>query len=198
MYSIPVEMPKFDNHTAGSEEVWEARNHYIEEGMYAFISQRWTKPLARWIGQRKCLEIMSGRGILAYALQEEGVDLIATDNFLWAKKIKTYKKWIDSVTDVFDIDAIAAIEKYGADIDLMIMSWPAIDNLAYKAIKRLYEINPRAKVIYIGEQVGGRTAFYNFFEHFQMIYDEQFAACATLFEAWPGFSDQLVLGKYEP
>jgi hypothetical protein len=196
MYTIPDEMPKFKDRFA--LENYATRSKYIEEGMFAFVSWKWINPFAEWIGERKCLEVMAGRGILSLALRQKGIDIITTDNFSWAKetKVDTFKLWNDVLTDVEDIDAIDAVEKYGKNIDILIMSWAYMDDTAYRVIKKLYEVNPAALVVCIGEGMGGCTADDSFFEHFEEFEDEKFEEVENNFERWSGLHDRPTLGRY--
>ena len=60
-----------------------AREECCKRGMWAIVDKHWTKELAKWIGNRKCLEVMAGAGWLAKALDFYKVDIIATDDYLW-------------------------------------------------------------------------------------------------------------------
>ena len=46
-----------------------ARDDVIHFAGYCFLSNNWLRPLASWIGTRKCLEIMGGSGALSKGLQ---------------------------------------------------------------------------------------------------------------------------------
>lgn len=174
------------------------RFEYIQQGMFAFVSWRWVNPFVKWIGGRKCLEVMSGRGILSYALRQKGVDVIATDNYSLARNSDSYfSLWREPVTEVEDLDAVDAVRKYGRYIDILIMSWPGMDSTAYYAIKKLYKINPNALVVYIGEGRGGCTADDNFFDHFEEIEDSGFEPVVESYQRWPGIYDSPCLGRYK-
>lgn len=163
------------------------------KGMYAFVSWRWVNPLAEWIGNRKVLEVMAGAGWLAKALRERGIDIIATDSHEWQRTLK----W-ELVTKVVEMGANTAIALYGKEIDIMVISWPYMDNDAYRAIKMLYKVNPRAVVIFIGQYGGGITANERFFEHFEILNDPKFERMADQYEPWFFLSDRPYLGKYLP
>lgn len=92
---------------------------------------------------------MSGKGTLSYVLKQEGVNIKATDDFSWSK-FTSMNTWCD----IEQIDAIEAIEKYGKDMDYIIMSWCYMDNTGYKCLKKMREINPNCKMLYIGECQG--------------------------------------------
>jgi len=168
------------------------RDRAISLGMYAMVTWQWINPLAKWIGTRKCLEVMSGRGWLSLALRHKGVTIHATDNFSWFEK----RDWRNPVLpDIEHLDAVASIKKYGSGIDILIMSWPPYaKNDAYQAIKTLHEVNPSAVVVFIGEDFGGCTADDEFFEHFAEISDPSFERIP--FQAWYCVHDRLFLGKY--
>jgi hypothetical protein len=147
----------------------------------ALISKDWVKPLANWIGDRKCLEIMAGQGMLSKALQDEGVNIIATDK----KNIST-----DAWTNVERLDCLKAIQKYGKDVDLIVCSWPPYDeDSAYKVLTLMREVNPQLMMIYIGEGCGGCCADNQFFETAEWIDDSSFYAAVENFSSLPSFGD---------
>lgn len=194
-FIIPNEMPKFK---PLDMEEYTVRQKYIEDGMFAFVSWKWLYPFVEWINNRKCLEVMAGRGILSLALRQKGIDVIATDDFSWSKiEHGNFKKWSDTVTEVEELDAIESVEKYGKDIDILIMSWPYMDDTAYKVIKTLNEINPHALTVYIGEGRGGCTANDIFFDNFEEIEDDSFLPVQRNFERWRGLYDRPTLGKFK-
>jgi hypothetical protein len=175
-------------------QAWEERHRLVDAGMYAFVSWKWVDPFVYWLGDFKVLEVMAGAGWLSYALREKGVDVIATDNFSWGKKKPTWKR----VTKVEKLNCINAVKKYGKDIDVLIMSWPYMDDFAFKTIRELHEINPKAVVVYIGEGHGGCTANDNFFHHWDEIVDDViFNEIKPHFQRWDGLHDHIELGKYK-
>lgn len=189
--AIPDKIPVDDSNWRVSLSRIILREEWIEKGMFAFVSHRWVKPFADWIGKRQVLEVMAGAGWLARALREYKIDVIATDDYSWHKK----RDW-KMQTDVEEIQAADAITKYGKKADILIISWPHMDSAAYEAIKLMIEVNPETLVVYIGEDEGGCTADTLFFEHFSEIWDEQFKKAAELFQRWPGMHDYIKLGKY--
>lgn len=173
------------------------RNEYTKEGMFAFVSWDWVKPLASWITQNnfRCLEVMSGRGWLSLALKSLDVNIITTDNFSWHERSQ-FKKWNDIVTQIENLDAVESIKKYGKDIDLIIMSWPDMDEVAYNVLCEMNRQNPDALLLYIGEGEGGCTADDKFFEYFREVELEEFNDISNKFNSWWGIHDRLWLGKY--
>lgn len=163
-----------------------------QHGMYAYVSPRWTIPLAKWIGDKKCLEVMAGAGHLSNALKEQGVNVIATDDNSWSSS----RGW-PIVTEIYEMNCLDAITKYAEEIDLLIISWPYMDSNAYQCIKLLHTLNPNANVIYIGEGEGGCTADDEFFAHFIQVEDEAFETAASNYRSWPHIYDRIWLGKFQ-
>ncbi len=169
-------------------EVMYYRDRYIEQVGFARISKEWVRPLAKWIGKRKCLEIMAGSGALSYALKNEGVRVVATDDFSWGKP---FKPWLR----VENLDCILAIEKYGAEVDFIICSWPYMDDTAYRVLLKMREINPKCRLIYIGEGYGGCTADELFFDEVVEDNVKGFYKAVENFSSWEGIHDNLILYK---
>lgn len=167
-------------------------------GMFCFVSWKWITPFSEWIGDRKCLEVMAGRGWLSHGLREKGIDIIATDDFSWHKSDR-FVKWNDLVTDVEELDAVESVKKYGEDIDVLIMAWAYMDDVAFRVIKELHEVNPKALVVFCGEDRHGCTADDNFFDKFEEIEEDSFYdGVAQHYETWNSLHDRLMLGRYKP
>lgn len=146
------------------------------------------------MGMAEVWKVMSGAGWLAKALREKNVDVIATDDHSWTEE----KKW-EILTRIEKIDCVEAIKKYGKVVDVLIISWPWMDEQAYLCIKKMYEVNPECIVVYIGEGDGGCTASETFFAAFAEIEgDELFKEVAANFYGWWGIHDHPMIGKYEP
>lgn len=165
---------------------------FQHKGMFSLVSYNWIRPLSEWIGSRKCLEVMSGRGFLTKALRELNVDIVATDDYSWG-----FNDYNNPVTEVEDIDAVESIKKYIRDVDILIISWPPMDQVAYEVVKKARELNPDIIVIYIGEDEGGCTASESFFEIFDTNYsDEKFNEVSLVYPTWRGFHDTIMLGSF--
>jgi len=171
------------------------RSIFIRRIGFTLISKSWIKPLAEWIGDRKVLEVMSGCGSLSYALLLEKVIITATDNCSW-KGDGTFfdgnrRLWIKPKK----LDAVEAVKKYGKDIDIIIMSWPYMDDNAYKVLLEMRKQNPNCLMIYIGESEGGCTANDKFFETADIIEDESFYKAIENYRTWFGLHDRPILMK---
>ncbi|MFO1431805.1 MAG: hypothetical protein U1F76_16985 [Candidatus Competibacteraceae bacterium] len=164
-----------------------ARTVCIEKGMWALVERQWTTELARWIGTRRILEIMAGRGWLAKALAEHGIRIIATDDGSWDDSCK-------GAAPVFDVQRLAAVEAvrtFNEQADILLVSWPPCgDTVICRAAEEWGERRP---IIYIGEFRGGRNAPEKFFNAFQLIDGLKFSL-----KSWHGFYDAAYAGYYKP
>lgn len=100
-------------------ETFYARDACTHRGMWAIVDRQWTKHLADWIGERRCLEVMAGAGWLARALHDHGAAIRATDDYSWDAR---QHGQMERVYPVDQCDALAAVEWYG-DADVLIVSW---------------------------------------------------------------------------
>ena len=179
------------------------RFEFMNISSFALVSKRWVKPLAEYIGDKKCLEVMAGNGCLSKCLSGYGVDIKATDNYTWkwhrspenkqGQQLKREELWYD----VEDLDCVESVVLYGKDAGYIICSWPPFKSIdLYKALIKMREINPVCKLIYIGEEKGGCTAEENFFNEARYIKnDKAFNEIASLFQSWPNMHDKIMLVK---
>jgi len=165
---------------------FEAREECTKRGMWAIIDKKWTKKLAQWIDNRKCLEVMSGTGWLSYALNHYGIDIIATDNGAWKKAYSDAR----SMFPVQNIEATEAVKKY-KDREILIVSWPPYND---KTICKVCKIWGKSKpIVYIGEERWGCCAPEIFWDHFRKIDDQP----QIEIPQWRGMHDYLAIGYWE-
>ena len=165
---------------------WKVRDEITSRGMWALIDKIWTKDLAEWIGDRKTLEIMAGHGWLAKALEEHGVDIIATDNFEWRGFRHSKGKPFDLVKNMGGLDAV---KKY-TRAEVLIVSWPPYENEEICNICEKW--GPDRPIIYIGEGGGGCTATDTFHRNFNT--DEHLE---MRIPQWDSLHDWLQIGTYD-
>lgn len=200
---IPEEMPKEYSHEYTTNttsfnfiDAFTLRETYVKAGMIGFVSWRWINPLVQWINGRKCLEIMAGRGWLSHALRLKGINVKSTDNFSWQGNDTLWGN-LDTLTDIENIDAVDAVEKYGFESDIVICSFPQANDTAFRALKKLYEVNPNAMFVFIGELNIDICANRDFFNHFNVINDKEFLLASDNYQSWSGFPSHLLLGRYK-
>lgn len=164
------------------------RDKYAKRFGFPLFAENWVKPLAQWIGNRPCLEIMAGTGYLSYFLKRYGVNIIATDDYSW-------KSHFENINNVEMLDCIKAIENYGENCKFIICSWPYMDDGAYKALLKMREVNSKCRFIYIGEGWGGCTADDRFFEIAEECNIKSFREAVSKYRSWYGVCDRIVLYK---
>ncbi len=170
------------------------RGEILKRLGFSLVCTQWIKPLSQWIGNRKCLEVMSGCGSLTKALKDEGINIIATDNFSW-KGIDNWNNTKHYWTEIEDMDAIESIEKYGKEVDIIIMSWAYMDDTAFRVLQTMRKVNPDLIMIYIGEGHEGCTADDEFYDSLIEIEDNEFSNINKLYPRWFGIHDCLWLIK---
>ena len=89
------------------------------KGIYCFYSSRLIKELAALIDNKLCLEIGAGDGTLSRLFNEDGIRIIATDDYSWGHTI-SYPDTVER------IDAREALKKYQPQV--AISSWPPPNN----------------------------------------------------------------------
>lgn len=162
------------------------RENFILVSSYPLISKDWIRELIPLLKNKRCLEIMAGSGMLAKALSDEGINVIATDSKEWNID--------DSWFDVEKLDAIGAINKYGKDIDYVICSWiPYQSHVGTQVIEWLRKNNPKLKMIYIGEFDYGCCADDSFFNISNEIDNSYINNANKKFKRWAGLHDRIYL-----
>lgn len=135
-----------------SYERFKFRDIYNSYCSWCLVSKDWIRELAKLLKGKKCIEIMAGKGLISYALQEEGVNIIPTDDFSWGAKVK--------YTAVYEKDAVDSI-KEADELDYVICSWPPYeDNTICYVVKAMAQKHPNAKLIYIGEYDGCNVPYH--------------------------------------
>lgn len=164
-----------------------ARKKCTDEGMFALVTQQWTKQLADWVNGRRVLEIMSGRGWLAKALKDHGVDILATDNHTSHSRWMKGNKAHTLLTDISVLESSEAIRRYRDEFDILLCSWPPMETSMTKAIRRWGTNKP---IVYIGEGDHGCTADRTFWSWF----DGEISDDIEL-PRWKGIYDYVYIGR---
>lgn len=165
------------------------REDFIKACGYILVSYEWVRPLSKWIGSKKCLEIMAGSGCLTKALLDCGTNIIATDNKTWSEDVD----WFSSPwTEVEAIDCVEAIKKYGKTLDYIICSWPYRDDSAFKCLQAMRCVNMNLRMIYIGE-ASETCATREFFDAAEFIEDLSFEQAVGNYVCHAAMHDDLSL-----
>lgn len=91
--------------------------------MYAYVSNTFIQDLSAYTNGLPVLEIMAGHGYISAGLRAvaPAQTIIATDNEDW--RTQPDPTTARPVTDVENLDAIAALDTYGENVATVIMSW---------------------------------------------------------------------------
>jgi hypothetical protein len=188
--TIPTEITEYSSDYALKSMLWDLRSQVNAHGMWALVDKVWTKQLSDWIVNRKVLEVMAGAGWLAKALNEHGVDIVATDDYSWDVDHKHMRR----VFDVHQANGIEAIDTW-SETEVLIISWPPHD---YDDDSAIIEICNKwgsdRPIIYIGE-IDGCNAGDTFFCSFE--YDESLYNKFDL-KQWVAVHDVVLIGYWNP
>lgn len=123
----------------------ELKNKY---GYYGRMSKKTAESLVENLDlkEKTVLDFMAGRGYGVNALRDAGVGVIATDDQSWNSTKSSH---------IENLDAIEALDKYGAESDYAFMSWSPYDNeLDLKILNHIKDKHPHLKLIVLGEEFG--------------------------------------------
>ena len=169
------------------------RGEVINKQGFALVAHDWIKPLAKFLKGKRVIEIMAGLGTITYALQKEGIDIVATDKGDWDKYTEDLN--IDPWVDVKKETAARVIEDLKADY--YICAWPPYQkDSALKALLAMRKFAPESQMIYIGEGKYGCCADNEFFNELEYVNDAIFAEeVASNYHSWEGSHDHIYLIK---
>ena len=146
---IPDSVPQaynYDDYDLMTKKVeMELKNKY---GYYGRMSKKTAESLVKNLDlkNKTVLDFMAGRGYGVNALRDAGVDVIATDDQSWNSTKSSH---------IENLDAIEALDKYGAESDYAFMSWSPYDNeLDMKILNHIKDKHPHLKLIVLGEEFG--------------------------------------------
>ncbi len=127
--------------------------------MYGYVSTPFVQDLSRYLGNQPILELMAGHGYLSAglrALNPEQV-IIATDNQLWREQPNITLD--QPVTIVENMTGLAALEKYGQEVAVIMMSWaPDTSTADWDLLQVIRENYPTKKLLVIGEYQGATNS----------------------------------------
>jgi len=151
------------------------RNENVKELGYANLSMESIRELSLLLRGYKVLSIGSGVALNEAILQKiYDITTIATDPFL------THNTTPDKVyMKVQNMTAQQAIMKHGDKHDVLLLSWPYINNdddWDFQALKLFHQLYPTKKFVYIGEEKGGCTGTSSFHDYL----NNHFTLCSEI------------------
>lgn len=184
---LTAELPKLD-------KLLRSYRDYLEEtyGMWAYISAPFISDLAHYLAGRPTLEVMAGNGYISHGLRLKQQNVDATDSLDWVQENETGKHL---VTEVEKLDAISAIEKYGNQVDFVIMSWsPDGVPIDVQILEKLRSLTKQPTLICIGEP-NGATNSAGFWKIAKLIEPENTQQLNQHYQPFDLIHDQLYLIK---
>ena len=150
---IPKHFPKYEDAFMNFNEknmkrdtiMMLTRSYCQSKGYYGIVTEDYCKELKNHIGDKKVLEVMSGRGFLAKGLADQGVNIKATDDLSWPNMK-------EPLTNIDNLPALEAIKKYGDDFDILLISWPPYNEHAIN--EAIQHWGAKKEILYIGEDDG--------------------------------------------
>lgn len=138
------------------------RDVYNQIFSFPVITQEVLEEMIEYFRGKRILEVAAGSGYISSLLQNEGIDIKPTDTFDWANGKGFYTAWKEMFTEVEKLDGLKAIDKYGDEYKVVLLSWPMYDNpFGYNVLRKCLEKD--LTLVYIGEDETGCTANDDFF-----------------------------------
>ncbi|CAM4241974.1 SAM-dependent methyltransferase [Weissella hellenica] len=127
--------------------------------MYGYVSTPFIQDLSTYLAGEPVLELMAGHGYLSAGLRacNPTQTIIATDNQLWRDQpdITLYQP----VTTVENMTGLAALEKYGEQVGVIITSWaPDTSTADWELLQVIRKNYSAKKLLVIGEYQGATNS----------------------------------------
>lgn len=151
-----------------------------EMGYYFLVTKTLIDNLSELLKGKRCLEIMAGNGFFSKQLINNGIDIVATDDFSW--------KLANPESHIKQYDAVEAVKTFKEQSDILIICWPYMDDTAYRAIKEWGSDKP----IIVCAEIGGCCADWQF----DVAYKRE--TLSVGFQSFTGIHDEFYIGHYQP
>lgn len=159
-------------------------------GYWATITQDFVQALVNEYPNQSFLELMAGNGYLSKGLRDLNVETYCTDNLSWSKHDQTGNL---QMTPVESLDALAALDKYGAKVDNVILAWsPDREDIDLKILEKVRQMNVNFFVI--GEEYGA-TDSKEFWDEADLVADSRIDKINQSYSHYDLVKDQLYLVK---
>ena len=129
--------------------------------MYGYVSSPLINTLDQELGEGSALELMAGKGYLTAGLRavNPARKVIATDTGEWVAQPDMTEQ--QTATTVETLDALAALVKYGAQVDYVLISWaPDTTEIDWAVLQYLREHADElhCQLIVVGEREGATNS----------------------------------------
>ncbi|WP_129044965.1 hypothetical protein [Companilactobacillus metriopterae] len=157
-------------------------------GYWANITEDFMEEFVKQYPNEGFLELMAGNGYISSAINRLGGTAICTDNLSWSKESKTGRK---QYTNIEELDALNAIEKYHNQVSTIILAWsPDREEIDYDILElvRKYQL----QFLVIGEK-NGATNSAKFWSNAQLIDDPKIKKINKFYSNYDIVDDRLYL-----
>ena len=137
---------------------------------------------------------MAGNGYISSGLRNlrPAQTIFATDSTDWTKENETGKH---PVTTIEPLDALAAIKKYGSQVDYVIMSWsPDKLEIDWEVLQLLRKDYPEVKLLVIGEK-NGATDSAKFWQTAHLTQDDELKKVNEQLHSFDLIDEQIYLAQ---
>lgn len=181
--TISAHLEKFDH------DLREFRSYLQTRfGYWATITQDFVKALTDEFPEQSFLELMAGNGYISKGLRDLNVETYCTDNLSWSKYNQTGNQ---RITEVESLDAISALEKYGPQVDNVILAWsPDREDIDFQILEKIREMD--VNFLVIGERYGA-TDSKEFWDAAKLVDDERINVVNKSYSRYDLVHDQLYL-----
>ncbi len=127
----------------------------LKFGIWSLPNLTTAKLIRKEFKIKTAVEIMAGNAYWTKALNEAGIQTIATDSLEWAKTSSTGQNQFSRVEN---LSATDAIKKYNK-VDLIFCSWsPNFGRSDLEVINTWKKYNPQAHLLFVGEKNGATNS----------------------------------------
>ena len=169
---------------------------YLEDtyGMWSYVNAPFAKALSDYLAGAPVLEIMAGNGYISKGLFNNNPhqQIYTTDSQAWISENETGKH---PVTSIEKLDALTAIQKYGSQVEYVIMSWaPDKQETDWEVLQLLRSEYPDVKFLVIGEK-DGATNSKKFWQAAQLSQDDALQKVNAHLHSFDLIDEQIYLVK---
>ena len=157
------------NESIDRTNMYKVAKYMLDIHQYQIFAIPYIDWIEKWIEledlkDKKILEIMCGRGLIAAILKKYNIKITAIDN---------KRAYYPANEEIIIADCIEYIKKYANEYNTLFCTWPPYSsNIFTKACKLYLKTNPQGNIYYIGETKGGCTADDSFFNMFELTHIE--------------------------
>lgn len=181
--SMSANLEKFDH------DLGEFRTYLQTRfGYWATITQDFVEQFPEQFPNHTFLELMAGNGYLSKGLRDLGVNSICTDDLSWTKHDQTGNQ---KVTEVEKLDALSALDKYGQDVDTVLLAWsPDREDIDYRVLQKIRQLD--IEFLVIGEK-DGATNSEEFWKNAKLVDDPRVDQLNKYYSRYDLVHDQVYL-----